>query len=128
MGVGWSPASAQGWAEWEFRAFGFPFDHRVSRFEEAIQIIAGLLRGGRVDFEGAFHVARDCELRPPGPRPHGLPIKIGASSPRMLGLTVRYAGAWNADFGSSPESIRPLTEALDAACHQVGRDPAILAR
>src|SRR5918995_2574630 len=59
-----------GWAESEFRAFGVPFDHRVSRFEEAIQIIAGLLRDGRVDFEGAYYQARDCELRPPGPRRH----------------------------------------------------------
>ena len=117
-----------GWAESEFRALGFPFDHRVGRFEEAIQIIAGLLRGGRVDFEGAFHAALDCELRPLGHRPHGLPIMVGASGPRMLGLTARYADAWNADFGSSPASIRLLNEAVDAACQQAGRDPDTLAR
>src|SRR5215213_400265 len=49
-----------GWAESEFRAFGFPFDHRVGRFEEAIQIITGLLRNGHVDFDGTFYSARNC--------------------------------------------------------------------
>ena len=34
-----------GWHEPEFDAFGFPFDHRVSRFEEALAIIQPLLAG-----------------------------------------------------------------------------------
>jgi probable F420-dependent oxidoreductase len=117
-----------GWAESEFRAFGFPFDHRVARFEEAIQIITGLLRNGRVDFQGTYFAARNCELRPLGPRPHGPPIMVGASGPRMLGLTARYADAWNADFVTNPESIRGLNDAVDAACRDAGRDPATLGR
>src|ERR671911_1509453 len=31
-----------GWCELEFRAFGYPFDHRVGRFEEALTIVAAL--------------------------------------------------------------------------------------
>jgi alkanesulfonate monooxygenase SsuD/methylene tetrahydromethanopterin reductase-like flavin-dependent oxidoreductase (luciferase family) len=41
-----------GWNEPEYRAFGLPFDHRVDRFEEALQIVKPLLREGHVDFEG----------------------------------------------------------------------------
>src|SRR3954452_17662565 len=37
-----------GWNEDEFRAFGIPYDHRVSRFEEAFAIVRGLLAGERV--------------------------------------------------------------------------------
>src|SRR5699024_1321718 len=33
-----------GWHEAEFDAFGMPFDHRVSRLDEALQIIGPLLR------------------------------------------------------------------------------------
>ena len=33
-----------GWHEPEYRAMGLPYDHRVSRFEEALTIIHGLLR------------------------------------------------------------------------------------
>jgi probable F420-dependent oxidoreductase len=117
-----------GWAESEFRAFGFPFDNRVGRFEEAIQIICPLLREERVDFAGTYYQARDCELRPLGPRPHGPPIMIGAAGPHMLGLTARYADAWNADFGSSPESIRTLNDTVDAACREARRDPTTLER
>ena len=117
-----------GWAESEFHAFGVPFDHRVGRFEEAMQIICPLLREGHVDFAGTYYQASDCELRPAGPRPHGPPIMVGAAGPRMLGLTARYADAWNADFGSSPESIRGLNDNVDAACREAGRDSATLQR
>ncbi|HKG25423.1 MAG TPA: LLM class flavin-dependent oxidoreductase, partial [Thermomicrobiales bacterium] len=65
-----------GWAEPEYRAFGYPFDHRASRFEEALTIITSLIRTGHVDFKGEFYSAEDCELRPRGPRPNGMPIMI----------------------------------------------------
>src|ERR687893_2015533 len=85
-----------GWHEPEYAAFGFPYDHRVSRFEEALQIITALLRTGHVDFQGAYYTARDCELRPRGPRPEGPPILVGGSGERMLRIAARYADAWNA--------------------------------
>src|SRR5262245_33473865 len=41
-----------GWQEPEYEAFGIPFDHRVDRFEEALQILKPLLQEGHVDFRG----------------------------------------------------------------------------
>jgi probable F420-dependent oxidoreductase len=117
-----------GWHKPEYDAFGFPYDHRVSRFEEALQIITPLLRTGHVDFAGEYYTARDCELRPRGPRPEGPPILIGTSSPRMLRLTARYADAWNADRQNDLAALQTLTATVDAACEDVGRDPATLAR
>src|SRR5215212_8585260 len=87
-----------GWNEAEYIAFGYPFDHRVSRFEEAVTIIAGLLRDGHIDFEGTYYEARDCELRPRGPRANGPSIMIGTVGARMLRQTALYADAWNAFF------------------------------
>ena len=84
-----------GWHEPEFRAFGYPFDHLASRFEDALRIIAPLVRGDAVDFQGAFERAVDCVSLPRGPRPEGPPILIGASRPRMLRLTAELADAWN---------------------------------
>jgi len=119
-----------GWHEPEYRQFGFPFDHRASRFEEALTIIAGLLRDGYVDFEGRFYQARGCVLRPRGPRPQGPPIMVGAKGPRMMRITARYADIWNRDF--SPDSAvadLPAWQAkVDAACAEVGRDPTSLER
>src|SRR5919199_2308531 len=71
-----------GWHRPEFDAFGVPFDHRGSRLDEALRIIAPLLRSGRVDFEGAYYRARDCEIVPRGPRPNGPPLMLAGSGPR----------------------------------------------
>jgi len=120
-----------GWNEYEYRAFGYPYDHRVSRFEEALTIIHGLLHDGHVDFHGKYYEAADCELRPRGPRPGTLPIMIGSSSERMLGLTARYADSWNRwlVYGRShPDQIPAAREKVDAACHTAGRVPGTLDR
>lgn len=117
-----------GWHEPEFDAFGFPFDHRVSRFEEALQIIVPLLREGRVDFQGRYHQARHCELLPRGPRPAGPQISIGAQGPRMLRLVARYADRYDADFHFGPDTVQARFAALEAACADVGRDPRTLVR
>lgn len=121
-----------GWAEPEYRAFGYPYDHRVSRFEEAFTIIRTLLRDGKIDFDGTYYQARDCELRPRGPRPAGLPIMVGTfGGPRMLRLLAEHADSWNvwANYtGNRAAGVPPLRETVDAACREVGRDPATLER
>jgi alkanesulfonate monooxygenase SsuD/methylene tetrahydromethanopterin reductase-like flavin-dependent oxidoreductase (luciferase family) len=115
-----------GWHQPEFDAFGIPFDHRVTRFEEALRIIATLLRQGQVDFEGNYHKAANCELRPRGPRAEGPPIVVAAFGPRMLRLTAQYADSWNTDWLGSPTFFAERRAALEVACAEVGRDPATL--
>jgi probable F420-dependent oxidoreductase len=120
-----------GWNEVEYRAFGFSFDHRVDRFEEALAIIRGLLREGEVDFAGRYYQARDCVLLPKPARPNVPPIMIGTKGPRMIRLAAAHADAWNAWFtwfGNRPEGLAALREKVDAACASVGRDPATLER
>jgi alkanesulfonate monooxygenase SsuD/methylene tetrahydromethanopterin reductase-like flavin-dependent oxidoreductase (luciferase family) len=117
-----------GWHEPEFRDFDFPFDHRVGRFEEALQIIVPLVREGRVQFEGRWHRA-DTELRPRGPRPEGMPILIAGKGPRMLRLVARYADRWNAAWYGPPEEAHELdarVARLREACEAEGRDLATL--
>jgi probable F420-dependent oxidoreductase len=119
-----------GWYEPEYQAFGFPFDHRLGRFEEALQIIHGLLHGRAIDFEGQYYRARDLELRPRGLRPGGPPILIGARAdrPRSLRLTAQYADYWNTTQVYDTEDLALAREAVDNACAKVGRDPATLRR
>jgi alkanesulfonate monooxygenase SsuD/methylene tetrahydromethanopterin reductase-like flavin-dependent oxidoreductase (luciferase family) len=122
-----------GWHEPEYEAFGYPFDHRFERFDEAVTIIRGLLRTGAIDYDGAFYTLRDCELRPRGPRPQGPPIMIGAlaSRPRMLGYAAKHADLWNGWLlhgRSHVDEAPPLRKAVDQACEAIGRDPATLVR
>jgi probable F420-dependent oxidoreductase len=120
-----------GWNETEFAAFGFPFDHRISRFEEAFTIIRTLLRDGAIDFDGRFFQARDCELLPKPARPGGPPLMIGSVGPRMLEITLPHVDAWNVwykDSNNSPAGLEPILRDVDAACRAVGRDPAEVER
>jgi alkanesulfonate monooxygenase SsuD/methylene tetrahydromethanopterin reductase-like flavin-dependent oxidoreductase (luciferase family) len=119
-----------GWNETEFRAFGFPFDHRVDRFEEAFTIIRTLLQEGAIDFAGRFYEARDCELLP-RTRPGGPPLLIGSNGPRMLRIALPHSHAWNtwyADTGNRPDGVAPLRAVVDLACRDVGREPAEIRR
>jgi probable F420-dependent oxidoreductase len=116
-----------GWNQPEYEAFGYPFDHRVERFEEALQIIKPLLKEGRVDFAGKYYQARDCEITPRSPRPGGPPLLIGCGGPRMLRLTAQYADIWNVGYTSIPRSLDKWKRAMNKACKEVGRDPATLA-
>jgi probable F420-dependent oxidoreductase len=115
-----------GWNEPEYQAFGLPFDHRVDRFEEALQILKPLLREGHVDYVGQYYQARNCDDMPRGPRPEGPPLMVGSEGPRMLKLTAQYADLWNTGYMGKPETmVEPLAK-IEAACREVGRDPATL--
>ena len=120
-----------GWNEVEYRAYGFPFDRRVSRFDESFTIIRTLLREGRCTFHGTFFDLDDCELLPRGPRPAGPPLMVGSEGERMLSITLPHVDAWNAWFtwfGNTPQGYRLMREKVDAACRAAGRDPAEVAR
>lgn len=115
-----------GWHQPEYDAFGYPFDHKASRFEEALDIIVPLLREGQVDFKGKYYEARECALRPRGPSRQGPPIWIGASKPRMLRLVAQRADAWNTVWHKTPEGVTRRYAGMVEACAEVGRDPSTL--
>jgi alkanesulfonate monooxygenase SsuD/methylene tetrahydromethanopterin reductase-like flavin-dependent oxidoreductase (luciferase family) len=116
-----------GWYDPEYQAFGYPTDHRMSRFEEAIGIIGPLLRGERVTLAGTYYQVRDAALRPPPDRP--IPILVAAQGRRMLRLTARYADAWNtAWYGLPDDLLHRRLVGLNAALESEGRDPATLRR
>ena len=87
-------ALGAGWNEEEFRAFGLPFDHRVSRFEESFTIIRGLLAGQRVNLRGRYFEADDAVL-PAAPRyaPASRDRQQRAAHARAAALP--HVDAWN---------------------------------
>jgi alkanesulfonate monooxygenase SsuD/methylene tetrahydromethanopterin reductase-like flavin-dependent oxidoreductase (luciferase family) len=119
-----------GWHRPEYEMYGYPFDHRVDRFEEALAIISPMLREGTASFEGTYYRAREAVVYPRGPRAAegGPPILIGANKPRMMRLTARYADAWNSDWQRDPATVAAQMAALDEACREVGREPSSLVR
>ncbi len=118
-----------GWNRREYDAFGFAYDRRVSRFEEAFTIIRSLLRDGEIDFHGTYYDAERCVLHPRSPRPAGPPLMVGSIGPRMLGITLPHVEAWNvwwSDYGNTPEGFAAQKTVVDDIASSVGRDPATL--
>jgi probable F420-dependent oxidoreductase len=122
-------ALGAGWNRTEFDAFGLPFDHRASRFEEGFEIVRRLLGGERVTFEGRFHQARDAVLLPrPAKRP---PLMIGSTGERVLAAALPHVDVWNTWYdwyGNAAEGFATKIREIDEACERAGRDPATLER
>jgi probable F420-dependent oxidoreductase len=113
-----------GWNEVEFRAFGLPFDRRVSRFEEAFEIIRRLLAGERFTFDGRFNHLDEAVLLPPPARTP--PLMVGGDGPRLLAATLPHVDWWNTwydRFGNTPDRFGELSARVDAACASAGRKP-----
>ncbi|MFL5952594.1 MAG: LLM class flavin-dependent oxidoreductase [Gaiellaceae bacterium] len=118
-----------GWNEEEFRAFGLPFDHHVSRFEEAFTIVRRLIAGERVTFHGAYHDVDDALLLPPPTRRPKL--MIGANKPRMLSIALPHVDSWNTwytRYGNTPEGFAAHNAEISEAAERVGRDPTEIER
>lgn len=114
-----------GWHDEEYRAFGYPTDHKVGRFEEALEIIVRLLHGETVTYHGRYHAVSDAVLLPAPTRP--IPVLVAGDGPRMLGLTARFADAWNTAWFTKVDDrllrrLANMNEALRAA----GRDRSSL--
>lgn len=120
-----------GWHEPEYRGFGFPYDNRVSRFEEAFTIIRTLLTTGECTFDGDYFDLDGALLFPRSPRPEGPPIMLGSKGPRMLEIALPHVAMWNAwwaDYGNTSEGLKALLGQIDHACERIGRDPGTLVR
>lgn len=115
-----------GWNRREYDAFGFAYDHRVSRFAEAFTIIRSLLRDGSIDFHGEYYEADRCVLHPRSSS-DGPPLMVGSIAPRMLDITLPHVDAWNmwwSQYGNSADGFRREKERVDALIEATGRPVA----
>ena len=118
------------WFEAEHTEFGIPFPavkERVDAFEDAVQIVLGLLTTDDFSFEGKHFSVTNATLRPrPVQQPHP-PIWIGASGERrMMPIAARYADVWHS-YGP-PEMMREKSARLSRMALSGGRDPAEITR
>lgn len=111
-----------GWAAGEFGSVGAPFDHRVSRFEEAMEVLLRLFETGHVRHDGTY-LRVEGSLEPRAavrPRPE---LMVGSLGPRMLRSTLPYVDGWNWDgFHFDLDDFANDLKVVRAAADDVGRD------
>jgi F420-dependent oxidoreductase-like protein len=116
-----------GWNEEESGAYGIDLGsprERSDRFEEACQILVGLLSNETTDFSGKYFHLTGARCEPKGPQAPHPPICIGGSGERRtLRTAARYAQHWNF-VGGTPEEFARKRDVLLAHCQDAGRDPA----
>lgn len=115
-----------GWNEEESGAYGIELGglrERFDRFEEAVQVLIGLLSRETTDFDGRYYQLKAARNEPKGPqRPHP-PICIGGNGEkRTLRIAAQYAQHWNFP-GGTPQEFARKRDVLKAHCAEVGRNP-----
>jgi alkanesulfonate monooxygenase SsuD/methylene tetrahydromethanopterin reductase-like flavin-dependent oxidoreductase (luciferase family) len=118
------------WFETEHTAFGFPFGsspgERLNWFDEAVELVRGMLRDEETSARGRYYHAENVRNVPP-PVQRRLPILIGGSGERKTLATVaRYADAWNT--GGGLERVEQKDAVLRRWCEEVGRDESEIER
>jgi F420-dependent oxidoreductase-like protein len=115
-----------GWNEEESNAYGIELGtprERSDRFEEACQVLVGLLTQETTTFDGKYYQLKDARNTPKGPQQPHPPICIGGSGEkRTLLTTARYAQHWNFAVGT-PAEFAQKRDVLHAHCADIGRDP-----
>jgi F420-dependent oxidoreductase-like protein len=115
-----------GWNEEESGAYGISVGtpkERSDRFEEACEVIIGLLSDDTTSFRGAYYELTSARCNPkPIQRPHP-PICIGGSGEkRTLRTAARFAQHWNF-VGGTVEEFAHKRDVLHEHCADLGRDP-----
>ena len=117
------------WFGGEHEMFGFDFPRdgdRVSMLAEALQIFELLQSEDRTNFEGDFYQMKEAIFEPKPVR-NPMPVVIGGSKPRMLGIIARYADQWDNNF-SDPAEYKARVDRINSVCERIGRDPTEIRR
>jgi F420-dependent oxidoreductase-like protein len=113
-----------GWQENEHAAYGIELGsikERLDRFEEACQIITGLLNQDRTTFSGSYFEIADAPLVPKAAAGH-LPVLIGGGGEkRTMRLAAQYADEWN--VWGDPALLAAKGAVLARHCEDIGRNP-----
>jgi probable F420-dependent oxidoreductase len=84
-----------GWMKTDYEEAGLTYDTpkvRVERFEEAVQVVQGLLRtDGPFSFDGAYYQVHGHTLLPRPVQYPGPPLIIGGGGKRVLSFAARHA-------------------------------------
>ncbi len=95
LGVGLSP-----WRE-DYAVMGVPWEKRGKRFDECIDIVKGLTRGGEFEYHGEFYDIQPITQTPAPTEP--IPILVGGHADAALRRAVTRGDGWMHGGGPNDE-------------------------
>jgi len=116
--------AGMGWLREEFDVLGMPFDDRLARGRESIEIMRTMWREHPMTFEGRFWQAPEIGVLPHPVQPT-IPIWMGGNTEGAVRRTGRYADGW-LPYGCTPDQLRTGWDGVRAAAEAAGRDPSEL--
>jgi alkanesulfonate monooxygenase SsuD/methylene tetrahydromethanopterin reductase-like flavin-dependent oxidoreductase (luciferase family) len=108
----------------EFAAAGVPFEKRVGRMIEGMQLCRALWSGKPVDWSGRWEL-KGQTVGPTPHRPDGIPFWIAGSLPASLERAGMYGDGWMPNVGS-PAEWASQWATVKAHARATGRDPGQL--
>ena len=110
-------------SEIDYRSYGItesPIGERISKLDEACQILKALWTQESVTFEGRFYQLHEAKpFIGPVQQPHP-PLWIGGSGDRVLRITARYADGWN--YTGPLDRFAERADYLRSQLDRYGRD------
>jgi probable F420-dependent oxidoreductase len=118
VGIGYQPA--------DFRAFNVPMEHRMTIFEESIEILRRCWAGEPFSYHGKHYTLDNVQIRPRPFQPSGPPLWIGASVPAAARRAGRVADGFVGTPSTSLENATRLAEIYTHAAREAGRQPEVI--
>jgi len=109
----------------EFEAAGVPFDKRIGRMIEEVQLCQALWTGDKVDWEGRWTV-KGGELAPTPFTPGAPPLWGGGGMPSALTRAGRYFDGWFPSGTGTPREWGEKWLRVKQCAVEAGRDPAAI--
>ena len=114
----------QGYRPEEFAAFGVPFEERLPRMVDGIDVIRRLWREGRVTHDAGWYSLENATVLPGPAQPGGPPIWIGATTDRAIKRAGRIGDAFMATPNANNDEITRQVAVFNTARSDVGLPPA----
>lgn len=108
----------------EFEAAGVPWDKRIGRMNEAMDLCRALWAGKPVEWSGRWRVVADMALAPPPVQPGGPPIWCGGMAEAALGRAARHYDGWFPNGPKQPAEWGRQWNEVKRLAKEAGRDPA----
>jgi probable F420-dependent oxidoreductase len=107
-----------GWMRSDYQASGIPYDRpgvRISRFEEGLAIITGLMGDEPFSFSGEYYtITKSDGLPKPVQKPRP-PVLVGGGGKRVLSVAAREADIIGINFALTEGEVNPKVAATGTA-------------